>query len=204
MSLEAQANMLRVLQEKQLTRIGGNHNIELDIRVIAATNKRLKAEIEKGTFRPDLFYRLNILPIQVPPLRERREDILPLARYFIKRQCSSLGRSQVFLSPEVEEIFLSYDWPGNIRELKNIITRIIVILEGEKITLDTLPNELLMVKSAKTAPVVSLEELERKAIINTLSYYNNNILKSAKALGITRATLYRKIKKFNMRDILLR
>jgi transcriptional regulator of acetoin/glycerol metabolism len=199
MSLEAQANMLRVLQEKQLMRIGGNHNIELDIRVIAATNKQLKSEIEKGTFRPDLFYRLNILPIQVPPLRERREDILPLARYFIKRQCLSLGRPQVFLSPEVEEIFLSYDWPGNIRELKNIITRIIVILEGDKITLDTLPNELLMEKSAKTAPVVSLEELERKAIIDALSYYNNNIFKSAKGLGITRATLYKKIKKFNIR-----
>ena len=198
MSLEAQANMLRVLQEKQLMRIGGNHNIELDIRVIAATNKRLKFEVEKGTFRPDLFYRLNILTIQVPPLRERREDILPLARYFIKRQCLSLGRPQVFLSPEVEEIFLSYDWPGNIRELKNIITRIIIILEGDKITLDVLPNELLKVKSAKTAPVVSLEELERKAIIDALSYYNNNILKSAKALGITRATLYKKIKKFNI------
>jgi len=205
MPLEVQANMLRVLQEKQFMRIGGNQNIDLDIRIITATNKRLAWEVEKGTFRLDLFYRLNTVPMKIPALRERPEDILPLARYFMERQCLSMGRKQVFLSAEAEKVLLSYHWPGNIRELENMIVCIINTLEGDVINLDHLPPELQAFKQAKPFSVntldVLVEDLERKTIGDALSHYNHNISKAAQGLGITRATLYKKIKKYNLRSL---
>lgn len=198
MPQEVQANMLRVLQEKQFMRVGGSENINLDILVIAATNKQLMSEVEKGNFRLDLFYRLNIVPIKIPALKERPQDILPLARYFLERQCLSMGRPQAFLSPGVEKSFLSYHWPGNIRELENIIIRIVNNFEGEIINIDNLPSELLRLKSGKTSLVIPLEDLERKAIIDALSHYEKNISRTAQGLGITRATLYKKIKKYKI------
>ena len=197
MPLEVQANMLRVLQEKQFMRIGGNQRIALDIRIIAATNKQLTAEVEQGNFRLDLYYRLNTVPVKIPALRERPEDIAPLAHFFIKRQCLSMGRSQVFLSAEAEKIFLAYHWPGNIRELENIIVRIVNVLEGEIIKTDHLPHELLRFEP-KTGLVIPLEDMEKKAIVDALCHYDKNISRTAQGLGITRATLYKKIKKFNI------
>ncbi|MDO9533764.1 MAG: sigma 54-interacting transcriptional regulator [Bacillota bacterium] len=198
MPLEVQANMLRVLQEKQFMRVGGSENIDLDILVIAATNKQLMSEVEKGNFRLDLFYRLNIVPIKIPALQERPQDILPLAQYFLDRQCLCIGMPRAFLSPEAGKIFLSYHWPGNIRELENIITRIVNNLEGEIINIDNLPGEFLRVKSGETGLVIPLEEMERKAIIDALCHYDNNISRTAQSLGITRATLYKKIKKYQI------
>lgn len=205
MPLEVQANMLRVLQEKQFMRIGGSQNIDLDIRIITATNKRLSCEVEKGTFRLDLFYRLNAVPVKIPALRERPEDILPLARYFMERQCLSMGRKQVSLAAEVEKALLSYHWPGNIRELENMIVCAINTLEGDVVKLCHLPSELQELQAFKPAepfPVNTLdqlvEDLERKTISDALSYYNHNITKAAQGLGITRATLYKKIKKYDL------
>jgi len=198
MPLEVQANMLRVLQEKQFMRVGGSENIDLDILVIAATNKQLMSEVEKGNFRLDLFYRLNIVPIKIPALRERPQDILPLARYFLDRQCLCMGMPQAFLSLEVEKNFLSYHWPGNIRELENIITRIVNNLEGETIDIDKLPSEFQHIKSGEIGLVIPLEDLERKAIVDALSHFESNISRTAHSLGITRATLYKKIKKYKI------
>ncbi len=200
MPLEVQANMLRVLQEKQFMRIGGNQSIALDIRIIAATNKQLTSEVEKGNFRLDLFYRLNTVPIKMPALRERPDDIPPLVQYFLKRECLNMGRSQTFLSSEAEKMFLSYQWPGNIRELENIIVRIVNVFEGEVIDIDDLPIELRSSGPDESYSVISLEELERNAIISALNYYGQNISRAAQALGITRATLYKKIKKYTINN----
>ncbi len=198
MPLEVQTTILRVLQEKQFMRVGGNHNIPLDIRVIAATNKQLKSEIEKGSFRFDLYNRLNVVPFHIPPLRDRPEDIILLARYFIKKYCLSLGIPEILLSPEVEKIFLAHNWPGNIRELENVITYIIDTMEGTTINPDNLPVNILSKKPAEKSLVLSLEESERMAILNALNYFGNNISKVAKCLGISRVTLYKKIKKYKL------
>lgn len=202
MPLEVQANMLRVLQEKQFMRIGGNQNIDLDIRIIAATNKHLASEVEKGAFRLDLFYRLNTVPIKIPALRERPEDILVLARCFLEKQCLNMGRGQAFISGEAERILLSYHWPGNVRELENVIVRIVNILEGDTIKSGHFPPELKAGNSFRPFPSATLDELvedlERKTIVYTLNRYGKNISRAAQVLGITRATLYKKIRKYNI------
>ncbi len=196
MPIEVQANLLRVLQEKEFMRIGGEQSISLDVRVIAATNKQLQNEIKKGNFRQDLFYRLNIIHINLPPLRERPEDILPLTRFLLQKHCRRNNCSVPSIAPEVENIFLSYYWPGNVRELENVIIKILFSLKTDTITTNNLPDELL--NSTKNIKVVSLEDLEKNAIIKALDCFDFNISKAAKGLGITRASLYNKIKKYNI------
>lgn len=196
MPLDAQANLLRVLQEKSLVRVGGTHPIPLNIRVIAATNKVLPEEIEAGRFRLDLFYRLAVMNLCIPPLRERREDLWPLLQHLARKQQPL--RQDIRLSPQVNAIFETYAWPGNVRELENVVVNVLAKMTQDTVTPDELP-EYLGGARCDAADIDPLKDTELKMISSALAKYNNNVSKAAKALGISRATLYRKLKKFATR-----
>ncbi|OOO63430.1 sigma-54-dependent Fis family transcriptional regulator [Clostridium tepidum] len=206
MPLDMQVNLLRVLQEGYVTRVGGDKIIPVNVRIIAATNKDLKKEVEKGTFRQDLYYRLSVIPIKLPPIRERKGDLPILIKYFLKSKSIKLNKPIPHIKEDVYSNMLKYNWPGNIRELENFIENIVNLKGDSSFILeeDLKNNEykdnfhennigLLYSKKIRT-----LEEIEKEAIINTLNEYNRNMSKTAKALGITRATLYAKIKKYNI------
>ena len=189
-----QVHLLRALEEKKITRVGSNEEIDVDVRVLAATNRNLKTLVDKGMFREDLYYRLNVVTIHVPPLKERREDILPLAEYFLKKYAvENNSRVQTF-SPEVIEFMLNYSWPGNVRELENLIERGVILSKKDAITLAELPQDVI-----HSAPVEgkTIEAVERNHIMNVLEETNGNISKAAKILGIRRMTLYNKLKKID-------
>jgi two-component system nitrogen regulation response regulator NtrX len=203
MSLNTQAKVLRVLQEQQFTRVGGNKLIKVDVRVIAASNKDLAKEIEKGNFREDLFYRLNVLPIEVPPLRERKEDIPLLVKHFLRSQAEELG-----LKAKNIEILQQYEWPGNIRELSNLIERLMIMVPGPVIEASHVEASLhsrpaIQVGSAAPSVLVgksydSLRDarnaFERDYIARKLREHNWNVSKTAEDLKIERSHLHRKIK----------
>jgi two-component system response regulator AtoC len=203
MPLPLQAKVLNVLEEQSFTRLGGTAQITVNIRIIAATNKDLKAEIEAANFREDLFYRLNVVPITIPPLRERMEDIVPLALSFIKEFNIELHRSFKGLSGDAAQVLIGYHWPGNVRELRNIIERIMALHQGEEISIDYLPAEITA--PAKIAPLVeasienerylSLEQLEQNYIREVLKATGGNKSRAAKILGIHPTSLFRKIKR---------
>lgn len=198
MPLDMQTRLLRVIEESTVSRIGGTNEILVDVRIIAATNKNLIEEVEKGNFRKDLFYRLNVLPIKLPPLRERKEDIKLLVEYFMKRIAKRLNKKMVKISDEQMEHLMRYSWPGNVRELENFIELIInteEIPEHFKCNDNTLEtSECIEIEQRD----LSLDNMEKKYIIKALKKYNGNITLSAKALSIGRNTLYRKIKKHNI------
>ncbi|MCF8378709.1 MAG: sigma-54 dependent transcriptional regulator [Bacteroidales bacterium] len=194
-SPKMQVELLRVLESKTFVRVGGNKEISSDFRVICATNRELKSMVEKGTFREDLFYRLNVVNIKVPPLRERVEDIPLLANYFIKKYCASMSRDLISIEPAALQHLEKLEFPGNVRELENMIERAIVIGSGKVIKLKDLP----MGKEAISSSIESLDELKKKHIGMILNKYNWNISRAAKALNIDRATLYAKIKKFDLK-----
>ncbi|AOR23604.1 sigma-54-dependent Fis family transcriptional regulator [Clostridium taeniosporum] len=202
MPLDMQINLLRVLQEGCITRIGGNKCINVNVRIIAATNKNLKNEVEKGTFREDLYYRLSVIPIYVPPLRERTGDIEILIEHFLKIKSLKLGKSIPNLNKNLYKKLLNYDWPGNIRELENCIENI-VNMDGD--TYFSFENKKTVKEKKNHSNIelqynmCSLKELEEKAINICLNNYNGNISKSCKVLGINRSTLYAKIKKYNIK-----
>jgi DNA-binding NtrC family response regulator len=189
-----QVELLRVLETKRFVRVGGNKEISSDFRVICATNRDLKNMVEKGTFREDLFYRLNVVNIKVPPLRERTEDIPLLVEYFINKYCSSMNRSLISIENSALKYLEELSFPGNIRELENMIERAIVVGNGKIIRLKDLPVEKKMVPST----VESLDDLEKNHIIHILTKYNWNISAASKALKIDRVTLYNKIKKYDL------
>lgn len=204
MSLNLQAKLLRVLEEGTFTRLGGHQEISVNIRVIAATNIDLARAVEKGSFRSDLFYRLNVVPIKIPPLRERPEDIIPLALHFIQELNQELHRSYESISPEAAEVMVNYPWPGNVRELRNIIERIMSLHVDKEIGLHHLPLEvrtqpksigqrwLEEVISEEKLP--TLEELERAYIDHILKITGNNKSQAARILGIHPTSLFRKLK----------
>uniref|UniRef100_I2PWN4 Transcriptional activator of acetoin/glycerol metabolism n=1 Tax=Desulfovibrio sp. U5L TaxID=596152 RepID=I2PWN4_9BACT len=199
MALDAQANLLRVLQEKSIVRVGGVHSIPLDIRVIAATNKALPKEIEAGHFRLDLFYRLAVMNIFIPPLRERKEDLWPLVEHLVRKHQPM--REDIAFSSQVKSIFETYDWPGNVRELENVIVNVLTRMTRHIVTIDDLP-EYFEVPQSKAAGIDLLRDTELKIISSALDKCDNNVSKAAKVLGISRATLYRKLKKTpNMQTI---
>ena len=198
MDLDLQAKLLRVLQERVFRRIGGNSEIPFNAMVVAATNKNLNAEIEKGNFRKDLFYRLNIIPIEIPPLRERREDIPELVHYFIGVYNKLLGKNVGFVPEEMMYIFERYSWPGNIRELKNIIERLMILSDAAFLTLDELPYELIDEDMHGNKSLTNLEIAEQDVVLRALSNHQWNITKAAEALGISRLTLRRKIDKYGI------
>ncbi|PKP09016.1 MAG: Fis family transcriptional regulator [Bacteroidetes bacterium HGW-Bacteroidetes-4] len=195
-STKMQVELLRVLETKSFVRVGGNKEIKSDFRVICATNKNLKKMVENGTFREDLFYRLNVVNINVPPLRERVEDIPLLVNYFIKKYCNAMSRDIVTVDPAAMKRIEEFEFPGNVRELENMIERAIVIGNGKEIRLKDLPlGKEIVYNSAE-----SLEDLEKRHIQFILNKYNWNISRAAKVLSIDRVTLYNKIKKYDLKS----
>ena len=197
MSSKVQVDLLRVLEEKACYRLGGNRKIQTDVRVIAATNRVLKKSIEEGAFREDLYYRLNVVGIHLPPLRERGDDVLLLAEYFLKKFCMKMNKKKEGLSSEVIKLFLRYKWPGNIRELENAIERAVVVGKEPLVQLQDMPfcddRELPEEKDA-----LSLKRVEEKHILKVLNETGWNVTHSAHLLEIDRATLYNKIKNYGL------
>jgi DNA-binding NtrC family response regulator len=194
-SNKMQVELLRVLESKTFIRVGGNKEITSDFRVICATNKDLKGLVEKGTFREDLFYRLNVVNIHIPPLRERMADIPLLVDYFIQKYCTSMNKPPVAIDPGALKRLQEFSFPGNIRELENMIERAIVVGDGRKIGLKDLPLEKTIVNSSAE----SLDDFERAFILQILIKYSWNISRTAKALKVDRVTLYNKIKKYDLK-----
>ncbi len=190
-----QVHLLRALEEKKITRIGSNEEIGVNVRIIAATNKKLRTLIEQEKFREDLYYRLNVVTIDLPPLRSRREDILPLAEHFLKKYAKENDRPVRSFSAEVVEFMLNYDWPGNVRELENMIERGVVLSKDKAITLAEFPQELTNPAQSKGK---TLEALERNHILKVLDETSGNIARTARILGIHRMTLYNKLKKYDI------
>lgn len=196
-STKMQVELLRVLESKSFIRVGGNKEITSDFRVICATNRDLKKMVETGTFREDLYYRLNVVNIHIPPLRERTEDIPLLVDYFIRKYCTSMNKLPVTLEASALKRLQEFDFPGNIRELENMVERAIVIGNGKKITLKDLPLQ----KTILTNTMESLDDVEKNHILQTLTNHEWNITRTAKALKVDRVTLYNKIKKYNLKPV---
>ncbi len=194
-SPKMQVELLRVLETHSFIRVGGNKEISSDFRVICATNRDLKAMVDSGTFREDLYYRLNVVNIRIPPLRERTEDIPLLVDYFIRKYCHSMNRPAVSIDSSALKRLQEFDFPGNIRELENMVERAIVIGNGKKITLKDLPIR----KTIAPSNVESLEEIEKAHIQQVLANHEWNITRSAKALMVDRVTLYNKIRKYDLK-----
>jgi two-component system nitrogen regulation response regulator NtrX len=207
MSLKTQAKILRVLQEQNIQRVGGSRNISVDVRVIAANNKNLEKEIEKGRFREDLFYRLNVFPIEVPPLRNRIDDIPVLVETFLKEFAIQNRSRKKKITSEALDILAKYSWPGNVRELKNLVERLAIMVEGEAIEVRDIPDaynlnvvpttdfsdlQLLELDNLKEAKLI----FEKEFINRKLIQHHNNITKTAQAIGVGRSFLHKKIKSF--------
>jgi len=194
-SQKMQVELLRVLETKTFMRVGGNKEISSDFRVICATNRDLKSMVEKGSFREDLYYRLNVMNIHVPPLRERVEDIPLLVDYFINKYCVSMNKPTISIDPAALKRIQEYKFPGNIRELENMIERAIVVGNGKKIYLKDLP----LAKDVLDSNVESLDDFEKAFILQILNKYSWNISRTAQALKVDRVTLYNKIKKYGLK-----
>jgi len=195
MSANIQVHLLRVLEEKEFTRVGGNEPIRVDLRVISATNKDLRKAIEKQEFREDLYYRLNVVNIELPPLRERKEDIPLLAEHFLNKFAADNRKEVTGFSPDAMEFLLGYDWPGNVRELENAIERAVILAKDSLITVADLPQEnLSLVRLASTGK--NLKEVEKNHVLNVLRKTGGNYSEAARILGISRMTLYNKAKEY--------
>ena len=193
-STKTQMDLLRVIESKQFTRVGGNDLIKSDFRIICATNKDLERAMHEGTFREDLYYRLNVFSIIVPPLRERRSDIPLLVNFFREKYARSMSKPVTRISSEAMDLLVRYDWPGNVRELDNAIERAMVIGEPPEIQPNDLPFQLSDQKPRTSNG--SLEEVEKDHIASVLERNSWNISRSAEILGIDRATLYHKIERY--------
>lgn len=201
--ISLQPKLLRVLQERTIEPLGSSKTIKVDVRIISATNKDLSEEIRKGNFREDLFWRLNVIPIYIPPLRERKEDIPLLIEYYLKNFCSIYKKS-ISIDEEALKMLVSYDWPGNVRELANTIERLVVMSESNVIRVHDLPDTVKGVYkidpklSTELKLKTEIEEIERRRIVDALPKFNFNIRKTAKALGLTERQLNYRIKKYGI------
>ncbi len=203
-----QAKLLRVLEERRFRRVGGTRDISVDIRVVAATNKDLRSAVEQGAFRKDLYYRLQVVTITIPPLRERREDIPLLARHFLQHFSREFRKPLPRLGPPVERLLVQYDWPGNVRELRNVVERAMILTEGEEIVPADLPPEIAhqaVAPARGSAPRfelppagVVLEEVEREFVRQALELTHGNQTRAARLLGLTRDELRYRVKKFDL------
>ncbi len=202
LSLPMQAKLLRVLQERTFDRVGGNKPISTDIRVIAATNRDLLKMVQEGTFREDLYFRLNVFPIMIPPLRERGSDIITIAEHFVKRFVKQQGKEIKRISTPVQEMLLAYSWPGNVRELQNIIERAVILSEDNAIHGYDLPLSLqtpvLKSTTFKTGLVAKLDAVEYEMIIDALTIFKGNISAAAEELGLSRRILSLRMAKFGI------
>jgi transcriptional regulator with PAS, ATPase and Fis domain len=198
-SQKTQVNLLRVLEEKEFRRVGGTEVIKTDVRIIAATNKDLKARVEEGKFREDLYYRINVVSIQLPPLRDRKEDIPLLVQHFLTKYCIENKKEFDGLSEETSRILMKYDWPGNVRELENVIERAVVVAKERIIVPEDLPPLAQLGSKFKPTADMPLREVEKEHMLRALESHNWNITKTAKTLGIDRNTLASKIKKYQIK-----
>ncbi|WP_333653719.1 sigma-54-dependent transcriptional regulator [Dissulfurispira sp.] len=205
MEMPLQSKLLRVLQENEFERVGGTRTIKIDTRIIAASNKNLEKEVAEGRFREDLFYRLNVFPIVIPPLRERGEDIIPLARYFVSQFCREMNKNEPLIPPEIESILLSHEWRGNVRELKNVIERAVILCDGAAL----LPEHFSFVMDVKekiNLDAASLHEVaesaarsaEKTRIENALRQTQGNKSRAAEILKVSYKTLLNKIKEYGI------
>jgi transcriptional regulator with PAS, ATPase and Fis domain len=212
MPLDMQVRLLRVLQEGCISRVGGDRYINVDVRIIAATNRDLPKEVREGKFREDLFYRISVIPIKIPPLRERREDIPLLIEHFLRVKALKINRKIPHIKKKLYEKMLEYDWKGNIRELENFVENIVNLNGRTTFNIDEFPmddfidskgyndqnSETVENDEVEEEYICSLEELEKKAIINCIKKFDSNITKCAQKLGISRNTLYLKMKKYDI------
>jgi two-component system response regulator HydG len=201
--LEVQPKLLRALQERKVRPVGSNREIPFDARLIAATNRVLEDEVYERRFREDLFYRINVVKIDVPPLRERGGDVLHLARHFLQIYAERHGKREVELSPAAAEKLISYAWPGNVRELENCIDGAVALARGSAIEIDDLPEkvksyrpERFVVSANQPEEIVTIDELERRYILRVLSLVGGNKSRAAQVLGFDRRTLYRKLERY--------
>ena len=203
MSLKTQAKVLRVLQEQTFQRVGAPQTIQVDVRVIAATNKSLDAEIAAGSFRSDLYYRLNVIPIEVPPLRARGNDIVLLTESFLRRFAAETGRSKKKLSAGAATKLKSYHWPGNVRELRNVVERLAILLPHDTVAPEDIPLGPPAGAVPSIAPDLTLkaarDEFEKQYILSRLREFAGNVSRTADALGVERSNLYRKLHAYGIR-----
>jgi two-component system response regulator HydG len=204
-----QVKLLRVLQERSFERVGGERTVDVDVRVITATNKRLEDEVAAGRFREDLLYRLKIIPLELPPLRARRDDIPALAQHFLERLRRRTRASVAGFSSEALAALSSYGWPGNVRELENVVEQALVFAEGERVELADLPaaifgagrGDILMLPDGERALPEILEELERQLIARAYEQANGVKTETARILGIKTPALYYKLEKYGLGDV---
>ncbi len=202
--LELQPKLLRALQERSVRPVGANAEIPFDARIIAASNRDLEEEVEQKRFREDLYYRINVVQIDLPPLRKRDGDVLELAQYFLQQHATRSDKPTLSLSPEVAEKLMAYQWPGNVRELENCIARAVAFARYDQLTVEDLPEKVrsyrvdrFVVTANDTMEVVALVELERRYVQRVLALFGGNKSHAAEVLGIDRRTLYRKIEKWD-------
>ncbi len=202
MPLSMQAKLLRVLEERTLIKIGGTDEVTIDLRILAATNKDLKKEVETGNFRKDLFYRLNVINLQIPPLLERKEDIALLSYYFLSQHNRSMKKSVENISDEVIQILENYEFPGNVRELENIVERAVVMCEGNVISENHLPSDLrtksVLVRKVSDGDWLTLSDHEKEYIEKVLNHTSGNKTQASKVLGIDRVSLWRKLNRYQI------
>ncbi|HPC86746.1 MAG TPA: sigma-54 dependent transcriptional regulator [Smithellaceae bacterium] len=204
MSLKAQAKILRILQEKKFERVGGNKLIDMDVRVLAATNKDLEKEMEAGRFRQDLYYRLHVIPLRVPPLRDRKEDIVHLTERFLLDFAAKEGQPPKTLTDKALEKLMAHDWPGNVRELKNIIERLIILTPSNEIRAEDIPELSIKTETEEPSQEAAATagdslrdarlDFERQFILKKLEEYDGNISRTAEAIGLERSNLHKKLK----------
>jgi DNA-binding NtrC family response regulator len=210
--LNTQGKLLRVIQEKEFERVGSSSTIKTDFRLITSTNRNLSTEVEKGHFRRDLFYRINVFPIHVPPLRKRKDDIPILMEYFTEKFCLDMKRPRLLIPSGVADIFVHYDWPGNVRELQNVIERLVVLSQNDSIRIEDIPEEIKVGTSAKAAEkdkpraaegslLNARHVFERECILKALDNNEWNITRTAKELKLARKNLYKKMKEYGIANL---
>jgi len=201
--LEMQAKLLRALQEKKVRAVGVSAEVAFDARIVTATQRDLEAEVHAHRFRQDLFYRINVVRIDVPPLRERGSDILKLASFFLRSSTAGGRAAKLTLSPQVAERLLAYDWPGNVRELENCMERAVALARFDELTMEDLPEKIRQYRADRftmaddASDIISLEELEKRYITRVIKLLGGNKARAAQLLGLDRRTLYRKLEKYD-------
>jgi two-component system, NtrC family, response regulator AtoC len=200
LTASVQMKLLKVLEQKAIRRLGGNREIPLDVRIVTATHRDLEKEVKEGRFRQDLYYRLNVVPLTIPALRDRPDDVASLANFFLQESCRAFNKKLSLLSDDVLALLKNYSWPGNVRELKHVVERLVVTAKGNSLSAKDLPKEIRESKTPKPAgkAVLSKSDAEKENIKRALLETNNNQSKAADLLGITRKTLFNKLKKYKM------
>jgi transcriptional regulator with GAF, ATPase, and Fis domain len=203
-----QVKLLRVLQEGEFQRVGGTEVITVDVRIVAATNQNLEDLTKQGRFRQDLYYRLHVIPVCIPPLREHAEDIPPLTAHFLDKFCRKTHKAICTVTPQAMALLMAYPWPGNVRELENVIQRMVVMAKGERLDLSDIPGEIRGREASTCQAIMDLKDIARASagiaekcvILNALAQTGGNITQAARCLGVSRATLHTKIKLYGVRS----